>query len=138
MARTQRRQARLNDAKSEVIAENVLKENPEGFPPVDHTTVEKIVVSRNMSEYRDVQFLNGRDPGYPLDFHYSSKTHPLKQYKLLHGHNYKLPVEIIEHLESRSEPVYGYRRGADGHPEMYVTSRKFIFQCRNVPRNNAA
>lgn len=137
MARTQRNR-RLNDAKSEVIAENVLKENPEGLPPVDHAKVEKIIIAKYVPEYREVTFLNGRDPGYPLDFHYASKTHPLKQYRLLHGQNYRLPLEIIDHLESRSEPVYGYRKGLDGHPEMYVTSRKFIFQCRNLPRNNAA
>lgn len=133
MART-RKMRRLNDAKSEVIAENVLKENPEGLPPVDHAKIEKVVVAQHIPEYRDIVFLNGRDPGYPLDFHYSSKTHPLKIYKLIHGSQYKLPLEVIEHLESRSEPVYGYRKGMDGHPEMYILSRKFFFQCRNAPR----
>jgi hypothetical protein len=133
-----RRVRKLNDAKSEVIAENILQENPEGLPKVDHSKVDKIVVAKYIPEYRDITFLNGRDPGYPLDFHYSSKTHPLKLYKLLHGQNYKLPIEIIEHLEGRSEPVYGYRKGLDGHPEMYIVSRKFLFQCRNVPRNGSA
>lgn len=133
MART-RKMRRLNDAKSEVIAEHVLKENPEGLPPVDYAKTEKVVVAKYVPEYRDIIFLNGRDPGYPLDFHYSSKTHPLKIYKLIHGAQYKLPIEVIEHLESRSEPVYGYRKGFDGHPEMYVLSRKFFFQCRNAPR----
>jgi len=136
MARPRRMQ-KLNNAKSEVIAKNVLEENPEGLPPVDHSQMNKITVAKYVPEYRDIVFLNGRDPGYPLDFHYSSKTHPLKIYKLLHGQSYKLPVEVIDHLESRSEPVYGYRRGLDGHPEMYKISEKFIFQCRNVPRKAA-
>jgi hypothetical protein len=130
-----RRVRPINDAKSEVIAENVLKENPEGLPPVDHSSIHKIVTAKHVPEYREIVFINGRDPGYPLDFHYSSKTHPLKIYKLLHGQTYKLPVEVIDHLESRSEPQYAYRKGFDGHPEMYIVSRKFIFQCRNVPRN---
>jgi hypothetical protein len=136
MARTQRMR-RLNDAKSEVIAENVLQENPEGLPPVDHTKIDKITIAKHIPEYREIVFLNGRDPGYPLDFHYSTKTHPLKIYKLLHGKTYKLPVELIDHLESRSEPVYGYRRGLDGNPEMYLQSQKYIFQCRNVPKKSA-
>lgn len=136
MARPQRMR-RLNDAKSEVIAENVLKQNPDGLPSTDDMVSEPVVVAKQIPEYRKVQFLNGRDPGYPLDFHYASSTHPLKIYKLIHGHEYNLPVEIIDHLESCNEPQYGYRKGADGHPEMYVVSRKYIFQLRNVPKKAA-
>lgn len=127
----------LNKAKSKVIAENVLVENPEGLPPVDHESLDQVVVVNEMPKYRKIIFINGRDPGYPLDFHYSSATHPLKIYKLIHGQEYDLPEEVIEHLESRSEPVYAYRRGPDGHPEMYTESRKYIFQCRTPPRKTA-
>lgn len=124
----------LNEAKAEVIAENILQENPEGLPPVDHEQLEKIVITKVMPKYRKIVFLNGRDPGFPLDFHYSSKTHPLKIYKLLHGVEYDLPEEVIEHLESCNEPVYAYKKGADGHPQMYIESRKYIFQCRTPQR----
>ena len=133
MART-RRARKLNDAKSEVIAENVLKEYPEGLPPIDVKQIDRIVVAQNIPKYRKITFLNGRDPGYPLDFHYASGTHPLKIYKLLHGHDYELPEEIIEHLESCNEPQYSYRKGADGHPQMFIESRKYIFQCRNAKK----
>jgi hypothetical protein len=126
-----RKMRKLNDAKAEVIAENVLQENPEGLPPVDHKSMEKIVIAKEIPKMRKITFLNGRDPGYPLDFHYSSKTHPLKIYKLLHGHDYELSEEVIDHLESCNEPQYAYRKGMDGHPQMYVESRKYIFQCRN-------
>ena len=136
MARMQRMR-RLNDAKSEVIADNILKQDPEGFKKTEDAAIEEVVISKNVPEYRKIVFLNGRDPGYPLDFHYASATHPLKIYKLLHGHEYNLPVEIIEHLESCNEPQYGYRRGADGHPEMYVQSRKYIFQFRTPPKKAA-
>lgn len=136
MARPRKMQ-RLNDAKSEVIAENFLKQDPEGQVTTQDHSLDKVVLAKHVPEYRKINFLNGRDPGYPLDFHYSSKTHPLKIYKLLHGKEYNLPVEIIEHLESLSEPQYGYRKGMDGHPEMFINSRKFIFQCRNVPKNAA-
>ena len=136
MARTQRMR-RLNDAKSEVIAENILKQDPEGLQKTEDVQLDQVVITKHIPEYRTVVFLNGRDPGYPLDFHYASATHPLKLYKLLHGHEYKLPVEIIEHLESCNEPQYAYRRGLDGHPEMYIVSRKYIFQLRNPPKKAA-
>ena len=136
MARPRKMQ-RLNDAKSEVIAENILKQNPEGFASTEHVDLNKIVIAKHIPKYRKVIFINGRDPGYPLDFHYHSATHPLKIYKLLHGHEYDLPEEVIEHLEDRSEPVYGYRKGLDGHPQMFVESRKFIFQCRTPPKKAA-
>ncbi len=136
MARPRRMQ-RLNDAKSEVIADNVLKQDPEGLPSTEDLKMDQIVIAKNIPEYRSVIFLNGRDPGYPLDFHYASKTHPLKIYKLIHGHEHKLPVEVIEHLESCAEPQYAYRRGADGHPEMYQVSKKFIFQLRTPPKKVA-
>jgi hypothetical protein len=134
--------SKLNEAKSELIQEEILKENPEGLPetsPRDLGIPDEngIVISAHVPEMRRIVFLNGRDPGYPLEFHYHSKTHPLKQYKLLHGHEYDLPVEIIEHLEGCNEPQYAYRNGPDGHPEMYTKSKKFIFQCRNAPRKSA-
>jgi len=132
--------SKLNEAKSEVIQEEILKENPEGLPeiPSDLPGAEGIVTSTHIPEMRRIIFVNGRDPGYPLEFHYHTKTHPLKQYKLLHGHEYDLPVEVIEHLEGCNEPVYAYRTGLDGHPEMYIKSKKFIFQCRTAPRKSVA
>jgi hypothetical protein len=137
--------AKLNEAKSEVIQEEILKESTEELPeaspnelgiPDDDGIVAASVVSK-IPEMRRIVFLNGRDPGYPLEFHYHSKTHPLKQYKLLHGHEYDLPVEIIDHLEGCNEPQYAYRNGPDGHPEMYTKGKKFIFQCRNAPKKTA-
>jgi len=129
-----RRGNRLNDAKSKVIEKEILKENPEDY---SDELPESVVVMNHVPEYRSVTFLNGRDPGQALYFHYASATHPLKQYTLHHGFQYDLPVEIIEHIESCSEPQYAYRKSIDGHPEMFVCSKKFIFQLRNVPKKAA-
>lgn len=123
--------SKLNDLKSEVIEENILKENPEGFPFED-----KIVITHHIPEMRRIVFINGRDPGQELMFHYASKTHPLKHYTLFHGKEYDLPVEVIEHLENCAEKVYGYQPGPSGHPEMYVKSLKYIFSCK-TPRKIA-
>jgi hypothetical protein len=137
MAKQRRKYPRLNDAKSEVIEENILKENPEGFEPTDSKDPEQIVIAKGIPEYRKVIFINNRDPGYPLDFHYSSKTHPLKLYKLVHGQEYELPVEIIEHLEGCREPQYAYRKNLAGFQEHYVSGYKYIFQCRTVHKKAA-
>lgn len=136
MARPRRMQ-RLNDSKAEVISENLLKQNPEGFESTNDLDLNRIVIAKHIPKYRKIVFLNGRDPGFPLDFHYASATHPLKIYKLIHGIEYDLPEEVIEHLESRAEFKYAYRKGLDGHPEMYVESYKYIFQCRNAPKRAA-
>lgn len=129
-----RKMRRLNDAKSEVIAENVLQENPEGLPPIDYSQGEKVVIAKQIPKYRKIVFLNGRDPGVALMFHYSSKTHPLKNYTLFHGYEHELPEEVIEHLEQCHEPQYAYRKGTNGHPEQYTESVKYIFQCRNTKK----
>lgn len=125
MARTQKR---LNDSSSKVIEENHLKQNPEGLP--DQVT--GIVITNHIPQYRKVVFLNNRDPGVALHFHYHSKTHPLKHYTLFHGLEHELPVEVIDHLESCGEAQYGYRKNREGHPEHYVTGHKYIFQFRNA------
>lgn len=123
----------LGESKAKIIEEQILLENPEGFPE----DAPRLVIARTIPEMREVVFINNRDPGYMLEFHLHTKTHPLKHYKLMHGHKYTLPVEVIEHLEGCAENQYGYRTGPEGLPECYVKARKYIFQCRS-PRAMAA
>lgn len=123
-------QNKMNDSSSEFIQENILKENPEGLPESNLIIAKAIPPSPKM---RRVTFLNGRDPGVPLEFHYHSATHPLKHYKLYHGKDVELPEEVIAHLENCSESVYGYRKDQEGKPEMFVKTLKYIFTCK-TPR----
>ncbi len=124
-----RPKSKLNEQSSEVIEKNILQENPDGLPDESG-----IVLTPYVPEMRKIVFINGRDPGQELMFHYHSKTHPLKHYTLFHGKEYDLPVEVIEHLENCCEKVYGYRQGASGHPEMYTKSLKYIFSCKSPRR----
>jgi hypothetical protein len=126
-----RKKKNLNEKSSEYHEENFLKENPEGLPPC---VPEEVVLARVIPKIERIQFINGRDPGYPLEFHYHSKTHPLKHYTLYHGKEYDLPEEIVDHLESCAERQYGYRQGVNGHPEMYVKGLKYNFRCQKVKR----
>lgn len=117
--------SKLNEQSSEIIKDNFLEQDPEGLP-----ITEKVVAVKEMPEMKKVIFLNGRDPGYPLDFHYHSKTHPLKHYTLYHGKEHLLSQEIIDHLESCAESQYAYRPGPSGHPQMYTKSYKYLFSCK--------
>lgn len=120
---------RLNDASSEVIENNILKENPEGFEKAE---VSSVAIMNEIPKMETIIFRNDRDPGIPLEFHYHSKTHPLHHYKLFPGEQYTLPVEIVEHLENCAVPLYSYRKGPDGHPQMYVAGYKNNFTCKVV------
>lgn len=117
----------LNDKPSAHIEENILKENPAGLPDASG-----IVLNTHIPKMRKIEFLNGRDPGCCIEFHYHSKTHPLKHYQLFHGYKHELPEEVIEHLENCAENQYGYRKTPQGEIEQYVTGKKYIFQCRNI------
>lgn len=124
----------LNQAKSEVIERNFLSENPE-IP-----TEKKVVVSKEVPEYEKVVFMNNRDPGVCLHFHYASKTHPLKHYDLMHGFTYELPVEVIKHLEGQIEwdpyachkRLYSRRMRDDGISETFASSYVPYFQFKTV------
>lgn len=129
-----RPKSKLNEATSEVIEENILKENPEGLPEIKEPSIVQVV--QNLPRMETIIFRNDRDPGMPLEFHYHTKTHPLGRYKLFHGKQYTLPTEVVEHLEGSSIPIYSYRKGPDGHPEMFVSSFKYNFSCK--PVRNAA
>lgn len=120
---------KLNEQKQEVINQNHLEENPEGHPVAEAAP---LVIAKEIPPMERIVFINGRDPGCPHEFHYHSKTHYLKHYKLLHGFEYELPVEVIEHLENRRIPNYSYRKGQDGHPEMYISSFNYLYQCRRA------
>lgn len=124
---------RMNDKPAEVIEKNFLQASSPDMPP-SHTVPDagQIVPMATLPNTQRFTFHNGRDPGHPLEFHYHSKTSPLKHYTLHHGHEYELPIEIIDHLEQCGEAQYGYRPGIDGHPQMYVKGKKYLYRCQPV------
>ena len=92
----------------------------------------QVVVIKETPKYEEVVFRNQRDPGYPLEFHYSSKTHPFKQYKLIDGQKYNMPLEVIRNLEGCRENQYKYRRNGEGIPEIYIAGYKTYFVCERA------
>jgi len=92
----------------------------------------QVVVVNEMPKVEKVIFRNQRDPGHVLEFHYSSKTHPFKQYKLVDGQQYTLPIEVIKNLEQCRENIEKYRRSSEGIPEIYIAGYKTHFVCERA------
>lgn len=92
----------------------------------------KVVIATDIPRIEKITFRNQRDPGYPLEFHYASASHPFKQYKLIDGQQYELPLEVIRNLESCRENIHKYRRNSEGIPEIYISGYKTHFVCERV------
>lgn len=92
----------------------------------------QVVIVNEMPRVEKVIFRNQRDPGHVLEFHYSSKTHPFKQYKLVDGAQVDLPLEVIKNLEQCRENIEKYRRNSEGIPEIYIAGYKTHFVCERV------
>lgn len=92
----------------------------------------EVVVASEIPHYEWVVFRNQRDPGHPLEFHYASKTHPFKMYKLIDGQKYHLPHEVIRNLEGCKELIHKYRKNSEGIPEIYVAGYKTHFVCERA------
>jgi len=103
--------------------EEVAKEMKENAVVVTHEPIPR---------YEKVTFRNQRDPGHVLEFHYHSKAHPFKQYKLIDGKQYELPVEVIKNLEGCRENIEKYRKNSEGIPEIYVAGYKTHFVCERA------
>lgn len=92
----------------------------------------QVVAVHETPRFEKVTFRNQRDPGYPLEFHYSSKSHPFKQYKLIDGAQYDLPFEVVKNLEGCRENIHKYRKNSEGIPEVYIAGYKTHFVCERV------
>lgn len=93
---------------------------------------DQIVVVDEVPKMERITFRNQRDPGHALEFHYSSKTSPFKQYKLIDGQQYTLPIEVIKNLEGCRENIEKYRRNSEGIPEIYIAGYKTHFVCERA------
>lgn len=92
----------------------------------------QVVVVHEVPKFEKITFRNQRDPGHVLEFHYASKTHPFKQYKLIDGAQYDLPLEVVKNLEGCRENIHKYRKSAEGIPEVYIAGYKTHFVCERV------
>lgn len=121
--------SKLNNQKSEKIDKNFLEESPEGLPDASTVVVPKTPVMPQLMRFT---FINGKDPGNALQFHYGSGTLPLKHYTLFHDKEHVLPLEVVKDLEARCYLNYAHRMNDDKKPEIYVKSQTYLYQFRNL------
>jgi len=78
-----------------------------------------------------IEFYNLEEPGVPLKFAFGSSKRP-KTYTLIHGGKYHLPREVVNHIESRETPLYGYKPDGTGRQIRDLKGKKSRFQCRQI------
>jgi len=78
-----------------------------------------------------VEFFNLEEPGVPVNFSYGSTKSPEK-YTLLHGGKYRLRREVVQHIESRQTPLWGYSPDGRGRMQKNLEGYKSRFQCRQI------
>ena len=98
----------------------------------DELGVDHVVPVKEMPRMEKIIFRNQRDPGHPLEFHAHTKEHPYKNYKLIDGHEYLLPYDVVKNLESCRENIEKFRRNSEGLPEIYVAGYKTHFVCERA------
>ena len=84
-----------------------------------------------LKEEIEVEFYNLEEPGLMVTFPYGT-TKKFKNYKLMHGGKYRLPREVINHLESRATPIWKWRPDGQGGMHKEFTGKKPRFQCKQV------
>jgi len=78
-----------------------------------------------------VEFFNLEEPGVPLKFVYGP-TDKTEKHILLHGGKYKLKREVVQHIESRQTPIWGYKPDGKGLMQKNLEGYKSRFQCRQL------
>ncbi len=84
-----------------------------------------------LEEMITFEFYNLEEPGVPLPFSHGPTTNT-KRYTLIHGGKYTYPRSLIQHLESRQTPIWGYKPNGDGKMEKTLKGYKSRFQCRQI------
>lgn len=77
------------------------------------------------------EFFNLEEPGVPITFSFGPADN-VKKYMLLHGGKYTYPRDVIQHLESRQVPIWGYKPNGSGQMVKNLEGHKSRFQCRQL------
>jgi len=77
------------------------------------------------------EFFNLEEPGVPVKFTFGP-TNNTATYTMLHGGKYTYSRDVIQHLESRQVPIWGYQPNGDGRMEKSLKGYKSRFQCRQL------
>lgn len=78
-----------------------------------------------------VEFFNLEEPGVPLKFSYGP-TNKTEKHTLIHGGKYRLKRGVVQHIESRQTPLWGYKPDGRGVMQKNLEGYKSRFQCRQI------
>lgn len=84
-----------------------------------------------LEENVSFEFFNLEEPGVPVKFAFGP-TNNTKTYTLLHGGKYNYPRNVLQHIEGRQVPIWGYKPNGQGQMEKDLQGYKSRFQCRQV------
>ena len=84
-----------------------------------------------MNEEIRIEFFNLEEPGVPLKFVFGP-TRKTETHTLLHGGKYTLRREVVQHVESRQTPIWGYKPDGEGRMQKDLKGYKSRFQCRQM------
>ena len=84
-----------------------------------------------LNEEMMVEFYNLEEPGVPIKFTFGPTSKP-ETHTLLHGGKYRLKRSLINHIESRQTPIWGYKPDGYGKMEKNLEGYKTRFQCRQI------
>ena len=84
-----------------------------------------------LEEILPVEFFNLEEPGVGVKFPFGP-TNNTKTYTLLHGGKYNLTREVVQHVESRQTPIWGYKPDGRGVMQKSREGFKSRFQCRQT------
>jgi len=84
-----------------------------------------------LAEVIPFEFFNLEEPGVGLNFSYGP-AHNVGKYVFLHGGKYQHPREIVQHIESRQTPIWGYKPDGRGVMVKNLEGYKSRFQCRQL------
>lgn len=84
-----------------------------------------------LDEELEFEFYNIEQPGVMHEFSYGPANN-VKNYKLYHGHRYKFPRRLINHIESKGPGNWVLR--PDGHGNMNAQKEGIQprFQCKII------
>tara|TARA_R110002126_G_scaffold127479_1_gene269685 strand:+ start:50 stop:370 length:321 start_codon:yes stop_codon:yes gene_type:complete len=84
-----------------------------------------------LKEIIPFEFFNLEEPGVPIKFSFGP-TNKTKTYTMLHGGKYNYPREVVQHLESRQTPIWGYKPDGSGKSAKNLEGYRSRFQCRQL------
>lgn len=77
------------------------------------------------------EFFNLEEPGVPVNFAHGP-TNDIKKYLMMHGGKYTESRSLVQHLESRQTPIWGFKPDGSGNLVKTLNGYKSRFQCRQL------